>query len=228
MFIVGHSHIAAIEQAAAGLGVSYRSLNLWGFGRPVVYGDGPPRLEPKLEAMLGPYVISTVGGSAHDMVGLVQHPDPFDFVLPERPELPLIPGAQVLAYDAVRRTVEAMMEGEQLDLVRLLPGNGRRVLHLESPPPTGDDPRMAEEMGMLAFVPKPNLGPSPRWLRYKLWRVHSAIVREACKAAGVTFVPCPLAAFVDGDFMRLELYERPCHANRDYGDLVMRQLGFAA
>ena len=84
MFLLGHSHIVQLEGAATAMGLPYASLNLWGFGRPVVYDDGPLRLNPDLARRLDDFVVSVVGGSAHDIIGLAQHPRPFDFILPER------------------------------------------------------------------------------------------------------------------------------------------------
>lgn len=230
MFFIGHSHVVALEGAADAMGLRYRSLNLWGFGRPVLYGDGPPRLDDQLELMLEGHalVVSAAGGSAHDMLGLAQHPQPFDLVLPEEPDLPLTSGARIVSHAAVDAAVRGLMEPEQLDLVRLLARPDRRVVHIEPPPVIGDDARLSAQLMDMPFVPPGSPGPSPPWLRYKLWRVHSAIVREACAAAGVVFAPAPAAAMADGRFLRPELYERPCHANAAYGALVLRDIGAAA
>lgn len=226
MFLLGHSHVVLLEGAARAMGIPYASLNLWGFGRPVIYEQGPPHLNPDLAWRLDDFVVSAVGGSAHDMIGLAQHPRPFDVVLPERPDLPLAPAADILPAEAVREAIRLKMEDEQLDLVRLLAAPGRRVVHIESPPPSAPDARLTDEMGMMPYAPEPHLGPSPVWLRYKLWRLHSSIWREACEAAGIEFLPHPEAALVDGCYLRPELYQRPCHANAGYGELVFRQLGF--
>ena len=228
MFLLGHSHVVHLEGAATAMGLPYKSLNLWGFGRPVLYDVGSLRLNPDLAQRLDGFVVSVVGGSAHDIIGLAQHPRPFDFVLPEQPDLPLDPHAEIIAADALLETIRLKMEDEQLDLVRLLAAPGRRVVHVESPPPSAPDARLTEEMGMMPYAPEPHLGPSPVWLRYKLWRLHSAIVRQACEAAGVEFLPHPDAALVDGCYLQPQFYQRPCHANAAYGELVFRQLGFGA
>ena len=160
MFFVGHSHVVALEGAADAMGLPYRSLNLWGFGRPVTYGDGPPRLDDQLEDMLEGHalVVSAVGGSAHDMLGLAQHPQPFDVVLPEEPDLPSTPGARIVSHAAVEAALRSLMEPEQLDLVRLLARPGRRVVHVESPPAIGDDPRLAAQLRDMPFVPATSRG----------------------------------------------------------------------
>ena len=111
------------------------------------------------------------------------------------------------------------------DLVRRLVEPGRRVIHVESTPPSALDAGFAEEMGMMPYAPGPRLAPSPVRLRYKQWRLHSAIVREACGAAGVEFLPYPQGPVNEGCYLRPELYHRPCHANAADGELVFRQLG---
>lgn len=228
MFFVGHSHVTPLFRAAEAHELSIRRLNLWLFGRPVLYDAASPRLAPELEAMAGEVVVSAVGGSAHDVLGLARHPRPFDFVLPSAPDLPVAPEAELVPAAALATTLRNNIEDEILDLVRLMALSGRRVIHVEPPPPVGDDPRILPDMELLAFVPSPNPGPSPPWLRYKLWRMHSEIIREAYEPAGVEFLAAPSAAQTDEGFLRPEFYDYPCHANRAYGALVLRQLGLIA
>ncbi len=129
---------------------------------------------------------------------------------------------------AVAAAISAWIEQEHLDLIRLLVRPGRRVVHLESPPPIGEDTRLVRDMFHADFVPRNAKGPSSPWLRYKLWRIHSAIVRAACEAFGVEFLAAPAASLEGGMFLRPELYDRPCHANAAYARLVLRTLGLAA
>ncbi len=70
MFFLDHSHVASIEGAADRAGFPYESLNLWTYDRLVLYGEAGARLAPALKARLDGFVISTVGGAAHDIVGL--------------------------------------------------------------------------------------------------------------------------------------------------------------
>lgn len=70
--------------------------------------------------------------------------------------------------------------------------------------------------------------PSPPWLRYKLWRAHSAIVRQRCESHGVEFIPVPPDSLVDGDFLDPRYHAYPCHANEAYGSLLLSQLDMLA
>ena len=225
MFLLGHSHVVVLEDAATAMKAPYKSLNLWGFGRPVLYDEKSPRLNPALSVMLDDFVVSTVGGSAHDMVGLAQHPRRFDLVLPERPDLPLDDRAEILPAGAVKSAIRANMEDEQLDLIRLLARPGRRVVHVESPPPSPPGPRLDAEIGQMPYAAQSQLGSSSAWLRFKLWRLHSEIVRSACEEVGIEFLAHPKAALVDHCYLNPKFYERPCHANAGFGALVMQQLG---
>jgi hypothetical protein len=223
-FILGHSHIAAVNQAVRRHGLTLKYLNLWLFGRPVHYSSGGPVLDGSLDAMIGEEVISLVGGSAHDVLGLAQHRAAFDFVLPGAPELPVMRDAEVLPAAAVAAALRAQIEDEVLDLVCLLARSGRKVTHVEPPPPIGDDPRLARELDLMGFVSEPERGPSPPSLRLKLWRLHSELVRTTYEASGVTYLSCPPDSQDRSGFLRPEYYAYPCHVNEDYGSLVLRQL----
>ena len=227
-FLLGHSHVSAIVQAIKHHELNVPHLNLWVFGRPVDYSHGGKMLDPSLKTTIGQTVISVVGGSAHDVLGLARHDAPFDFVLPSAPGLPLIEGAEVLPASAVAAALRRQIEDEIIDLVCLLARSGRRVVHLEPPPPVGDDPRLARELDLMGFVPNPERGPSPRWLRFKMWRLHSEMIRDLYERDGVEFLSCPPASQDDAGFLKSEYYGYPCHANVEYGSLVLRQLGLIA
>jgi hypothetical protein len=240
MFCIGHSHVRCVEEAAQEQGVALNCLNLWTFGRPVLY-DGPsPRLDPDLKARLGAPIFSLIGGSAHEILGLIKHPRAFDIILPEAPDLPLEPGAEILPAAAVRQTMESLMS-VHLDLLRLLPGGSAGpVFHLESPPPFPDDDVLTEGLaGLMAtpfferFVPAGET-PAPsepsryqaggKGLRYKLWRLNSQIVRETCAQSGVIFVPRPPQSVDAEGYLKRELFAFAGHANKDYGAMLLNQM----
>ena len=119
-------------------------------------------------------------------------------------------------------------DDEQLGLICLLPEGRRRVIHLESPPSVDADDRLRRRLYDMPFVPQSTKEPSSPGPHYKMWRLHSVIVRSACEAAGVEFLPAPGTSLADGMFVKPELYGRPCHADGGYGASVLRQLDMIA
>lgn len=226
MLCVGHSHVACVARAATARGVALQALNFWEMPGAIERDDGPPRFTPALEQRLrqhdGP-LFSLIGGAVHGVVGMLVHPRRFDFVLPWEPDLPLDPAAEVLPALAVRAILESLMT-EYLALMtelRLLCRGP--MFHLEAPPPYADAQRMHADIPW-ALYPGMCQEISPASMRYKLWRLHSRIVRDWCDAAGVTFVACPSPAIDAGGFLREPYYGDGAHANEAYGELVLGQM----
>lgn len=226
MLCIGHSHVACVARAAVVGGIPLQALNFWEMPDAIVREDDVPRLSASLEQRLvqhaGP-VFSMIGGAAHNVLGMLVHPRRFDFVLPAQTSLPLDPAAELLPALAVRRVLESLA-CEYLALMaavrRLCVGE---LFHIESPPPYADAARMHDDVPWGMYPGRcREISPAP--LRYKLWRLHSQIVRQWCEQAGAVFVPCPAETLDPGGFMREPYYGDGAHANAAYGELVLRQM----
>ncbi len=104
---IGHSHVAALEKAQD---PDLDCMNFWGTGDPWVQRDGTAHLRDDLAERVakGRRVLSLLGGSAHTVLGTVEHTRPFDFVLPSRSDLPLDPSRDIVPADAVREKLAEM------------------------------------------------------------------------------------------------------------------------
>ena len=144
--LIGHSHTRAIFEAAEQQGVRLKGYNFWNAPQPALNADRTafhPEIAKQLQR--GP-VFSAVGGSVHSVMAMVQHPRPFDFVLPSRPDLPMTEGAEILPFTAIQRAMAAAVE-EYLQIMRLVRQEATgRVFHLEPPPPLEDGKRGAGPM----------------------------------------------------------------------------------
>ncbi|MEI9987948.1 MAG: hypothetical protein WDN69_35515 [Aliidongia sp.] len=88
---IGHSHALALERGAERGGVELDAINFWHTGEPWLRDGTAIRLRADLAERVGRGrpILSLVGGSAHTVLGMVEHPRPFDFVLPSAPTLPV-------------------------------------------------------------------------------------------------------------------------------------------
>ncbi|HXT68220.1 MAG TPA: hypothetical protein VN700_00585 [Vicinamibacterales bacterium] len=167
-------------------------------------------------------VFSVIGGDPHHTLGLVAHPRPFDFVLPEVPDLPLDPHAEVVPYDGVRAAL-AEVARPHLDLtLRVRNAAMGKLIQLEAPPVAADDDRLRRDVPWKFFHGRRTI--APRWLRYKLWRLHSQIIGKFCRDEGIGFVRCPGEAFDEDGFLAAAYYQDAMHVNARYGELVVRQM----
>lgn len=221
--LIGHSHSQQIFDAAADAGFALEGYNFWVAPQPAIAPD-KSGFHPEIAQRLaeGP-VFSAVGGTVHNIIGLVRHPEPFDFVLPEQPDLPMDPAATVLPVAAVIAAIMARQQ-EYLDIIGLVRRTARgRVYHLEPPPPLRDSGKILADVPWMFFE---NLTSevSPAPLRYKLWRLATRVVRDYCELHDVGFVAFPHEAADTSGYLRPEYYGDAMHVNRAYGALVLEQI----
>jgi hypothetical protein len=226
LLCIGHSHVACVARAAAAEGVPLRAFNFWELPGAIRQdGARPVFAAAILDALAsheGP-VFSLIGGAAHVVMGMLVHPRRFDFVLPAEPDLPLDPAAEILPAQAVRQTIEALAD-EYLALMEELGRCCRGPMHhVEPPPPYADSARMHQDVPWGMF-PDRCREVSPPALRYKLWRVHSQVLRGWCLRTGAHWVPAPAASMDDAGFMLAPFYGDGAHADIAYGALVLQQM----
>ncbi len=227
LVVIGHSHTENVTAAAASAGVALDVLNFWHLPEPFETEGDKLRLKPALRARLLAPVFSLIGGAVHQDVGLVVHPRPFDFIWPGNPDLPVTEGAEIIPFDAVQA---AMLDRTQhfrdiMSAVRA--ATDGPVFQMESPPTYENEELPHDDAGFFHFFGK-DAAFSPAWLRYKLWRVHSAIIAAHCDAEGITFIPHPPESVTPAGFLREAFHGTPAHANQAYGALVLAQMQRAA
>jgi hypothetical protein len=224
LVLIGHSHASSVAAAAASAGVPIEHLNFWQLGPKslIERADGSVELIPQVRARLLAPVFSLVGGAAHHF-GLFAHPRAYDFILPERQDLPLCEAAQLVPYDAIHAAMLALAR-PYLEIIRAVRAATQGpVFHMESPPTYADEvvPPYAPDW-LTHFAQRPCI--SPVWLRYKLWRLHSGIVRDYCEQSDIAFTPCPAEALDARGLLIARYHADLGHANEAYGALVLRQM----
>lgn len=221
--LIGHSHSQQVFAAAAAAGFSLEGYNFWSAPQPAITAD---RLEfhPEIASCLAEgTVFSMVGGAVHNIMGLVQHPEPFDFVLPADPDLPIDKSATHLPVAAIESAMMRQLQ-EYLDIIGLVRQVATgRVFHFEPPPPFKDNARLVADVPW-AFFPDLTTQVSPPSLRYKFWRLASQLVRDYCMSHDVEFVQIPLSVIDRDGYLRPEYYGDAMHVNQAYGHLVLDQI----
>ena len=221
--LIGHSHAKAIFDAAEQADVPLKGYNFWSAPQPAL-NEARTAFHPQIAETLGRGpVFSAVGGSVHNVMAMVRHPRPFDFVLPSRPDLPMVAGAEIVPFAAFRRAMAASVE-EYLQIMRLVVREATGpIFHLEPPPPLADGDRVLEDVPWI-FFPDLTREVAPASLRYKCWQLHSELVAAFCVEAGIELIPVPLEAVDAGGYLRPEHYLDAMHVNASYGALVLAQM----
>lgn len=169
-------------------------------------------------------LISCIGGNAYNVLGLVQHPQPFDFIDPAHPNVALVENAQLVPSD----TVKAVLKGKvtnQAKSVRAI-NTLAPVTHLESPPPVHSDDLNVESIGKVFRDQGIDAaGITPSSTRLKLWRFHAEVFASLPAEDGIPMFQNPQSIKNDLGYLKAELgHKDGTHANGDYGKCVMDAL----
>jgi len=243
LLIVGQSHVAALRAAAKIHREAFpdeprtRVIHtLEQVHAPewdgAVDGDySAARFGPKLRlaveeqiARHAPRVASAIGGNVHNMLALMRHPRPFDFLLsgeegpPRDAEAELIPEALVRA---------ALLQRLQPDFARLraLHAVAGPFVHIESPPPVRDQAYIAERAEAWFRERAPDgIAVADPGLRWRMWRLSSRLMRDAVEALGGRFMPVPEEVQDEDGFLLADYAADPTHGNAAYGTALVRKL----
>lgn len=211
------------------VGFSLDSINFWETPEPWLRDDAGIRLRPDLAERIarGSLVLSLIGGSAHTVLGMVEHERPFDFVLPSAPDLPVDESRELTPAEAVRATLTELAMKYLETVPGVLHAATGPVIHIEPPPPLADAERIAPRVPWKLFPGRPQVV-APKWLRYKLWRMHSEVIAAACGGFGVRYMTTPDRAKDSEGFLDPVYDHDGVHANAAYGALLLDELGCAA
>lgn len=233
LLVVGDSHIVSIQRAdvirqcapASAVPIlTFLQLGDPDLRFPIRSEAWQRAIRRKVESAVADEIVSLIGGNAHNIFGLVNHPVKFDFILPSQPDLDVQPDAQLIPLELVRKTLTKRLQPTIDVLDRLIELGFRPRWHLESPPPVPSGDHIRNHPGVFAEqIAK--LGIAPAALRYKLWRLHSSIFSEECAARQIEFVGAP-ATMQDKNGMLVESAWNPdpTHGNGLYGEQLIQQL----
>lgn len=243
LLVVGQSHVAAIRAAAKTHRETYpdeprtRVIHMAEAAYvPELTGQAGtdyhgaqfgPKLAAAIEDQIArhhPRIASVIGGNAHNMLALLRHPRPFDFMLTGVAGPPLDPGAELVPEALVRAALTEKMQPDFVRL-RLLAGFADSIIHIESPPPVRDDSFIIahaeawfrERSGGAVHV----AGAGVRW---RIWRLASRLMREAAETSGMRFMTVPAHLADAAGFLKPEYAGDPTHGNEAYGAALIAAL----
>ena len=223
---IGHGHIGALRQAwhqqGGGPDAVFLLLNEPQY-QPALHER---QLHPAILEQLGKAAlhVSLLGGNDHSMVGMLNHPRRFDFVLPEAPGLPVDETAELLPAGLLRAELARRIAPHLEVLAACRAAVPGRFVHIESPPPIPAAAHIEAHPGVFKDLIAER-GVSPALLRYKLWRLHAALYQESCARLGVEFLAAPPEMQDEqGMMVQLAWNPDPTHGNHIYGRHVLAQL----
>jgi hypothetical protein len=228
IFVLGHSHLAALatsyKAAPPGVEMEFLLLNEPQF-QPELQGEA---LNPEIAARLGAAAadlhVSLVGGNDHSIMAMLNQAPRVELVLPEAPDLPVDPGAELLPAGLVLAELARRIAPHLRTLAAYRAAVPGRLVHIESPPPVPSEQHIRKHPGVFRGKIE-ECGVAPALLRYKFWRLHSRLYRAACAGLGVEFLAVPPEMRDDAGMMIEAAWNPdPTHGNARYGGAVIAEL----
>jgi hypothetical protein len=197
-----------------------REGNAWRF-TPAAAAAIDAAVKPGLEPV--PFVVASIGGNEYQFIGMVNHPRPFDFILPSAPELPLT-GAEIVPVPAVRTTLRRQLAATFRCLELLRQQIELPMYQIESPPPIPDNQFLTEQQSPFSGKIK-EFGVAPAAFRMKLWLLQAELINEKCAELRIGYLRRPQKAVdAQGFMLRPGWRADGVHTNAWYGELVLEQL----
>lgn len=165
-----------------------------------------------------------INGNEHSVLSMVQHPLPYDFHLPWREDLELLPGRQPLPLEVITRQLEQALKQTNAILLAMRLTLPRIRLVLVMPPP----PLASEES--IRKVPEvfadqfEQFGITPLSIRLKYYLYYTEMLSQTARNSGIEILPVPPQA-LNPDGSLADPYTYGCtHGNEHYGALVAAQI----
>ena len=168
--------------------------------------------------------VSALGGNEHSVFSMIQHPVPYDFVLPTHPEMEIVEGVPIIPFSVI----EAKLYNSLLQTIlalRIIKAfhQDSRVLHVISPPPIPSETQIRNNQeGFAQEIAR--YGISRPSLRLKWYLASVSIIAKAAKGIGVDILMPPDKSTDDNGFLLEDYWFAATHANVAYGKLVIDQI----
>lgn len=191
------------------------------------YVEGHPGFTAALTA-LQPFqedacILSFVDGNSHSALSILQHPIPYDFVLPGHEDWGMQPGFQPVSPQLIRSHILPYQLNAiaALALMRMaLPK--ARVIHVLPPPPS--HAAQIEAFPELFGDRVKQFGITPFTVRRKYYVMANRIMYQETQGMGIEILEPPPACFASDGSLLPHYADGATHGNAAYGALVAEQV----
>lgn len=223
ILVVGYSHVDALERAKAGDSRFDNIEICWLMSKSGIGRHSLEHVDERIAALRSEdLLVFAILGTLHNIQGLLRPEIPFDFFYP--PSSSILADSAVVPVAALRDHFDKLIGGNKLvaSLAASAPCN---ATHLAAPPVKGEDDWIYANAHKYRGSSIRDVGLNPARLRAKLWRLEMDCIARRLKELKIDFLPPPDEAINGDDFLRRPFYGPDVtHANRDYGQLVLRDL----
>lgn len=223
---IGMSHLVAIREAISDdERASINLLHVRESGYHDLFGEAQftsAELRSTGAGELGPsYVFGMPFGNFHNLLGLVESPLPFDFLLDEHDDVDgnrlFLPSAMVEEHFRAGLTTFSALYDLWRDAFR-----EAKFYHVMSPPPVEDEDFILANPR--SFVALREYGAADPAIRMKLYRLQCRLIERVCAAHGIQVIHPPADCLNERGFLRSDRATDPTHGNAQYGRFVLNKM----
>jgi len=170
--------------------------------------------------------VARLGGNEHSILGTLDGDRPFDFTLPDHPDLPLLAGREALSYGLVKSVMEQKVHGALRHLNPFSENITCPLVVVEVPPPIPDNVYVAEFLDKFFQSQQDAPHVAPAVLRWKMWALQCEITRRFADQIGAFYMPTPAEVFNTEGFLHPDYWGVDAtHGNTAYGQVINLALG---
>ncbi len=232
--MIGDSHIYAIQAALEKLklvppALDFEALRLGAAKNGKIAGD------VTLDGAIGKVkslsrhdvFVALLRGNHFNSIGLIQHPQPFDILMPSESPEGLRSDAHVIPVQMLRSCFEeSLTSGYGEHLLQLRRSCAARMVCLTPPAPKEDAEHIKKgaetyfrDLGIN------EIGVTPAPLRLKLWTLQQQALEAFCRANDIIYFDNPPDARDAAGFLKRKYYAGDAtHGNKEYGSRVLWQI----
>lgn len=219
ILIVGNSHTAALRDgrdlAPSPPGTEIEVLQIKSGRGDKQIGDvtQAEALARAVAVPAGGCIVVTLYGTQHNILGLLNHPQPFTLAAEDGPG----PAPLLIPQAAMRSYLHGMLGSARL-LADLAAAAACPVYHLMPPPPKRDLGHLANRSKIYRGQDIRDAGFSPAARRLAFWRLERAVVADHLAASGVHELAIPADLCEADGYLAADYQLRDAtHANAAYG-----------
>ena len=234
VLLIGDSHIYAIQAALKNHrlvppDVDFEALRLGSPRKEKIIGDVV--IEGAVEKVKGLAVddlfVALLRGNQFNTMGLIQHPQPFDVLLPGDSADALQPDAEIIPLQVLRNYfTESLASGYGKQLLQLKRNCSARVVCLAPPAPKEDAEHIMKgaetyfrDLGIS------EIGVTPAIVRLKLWTLQQQALEAFCLKHGMIYLDNPVGTRNEAGYLDRKYYAGDAtHGNKEYGSKVLWQV----
>lgn len=169
-------------------------------------------------------LFSALAGSEHSTLSMIQHPVPYDFVLPTHPTLPIVRGRQILPYSLIETQIVNSIK-QTLLVFKIIKSfhSEVNVVHILPPPPISSETQILNHSEVFTQQIA-QYGITPASIRLKYYLAYISIMSREAKKLGVDILMPPDISSDSEGFLLEKYWFGATHGNVEYGLLVVDQM----